>query len=225
MYYQYQTFDDAPGLVDSYAKLKAFRMPPLVGKSLLDVGCNEGYYCGVALRAGANRVVGVDSFPVAIERARKRFPTAEFILQTWDNLPEEQFDVILFASSMHYLPTEERIIATLTHLRQRMKDNGLLILEVGVALDNGQKLLEVARSDGTVHYPTWEMLVKLINRSGLVWRRVGLSEFGRQYAARRNTLPENSACRTVRSWTLYEREVLFVEFTRQLQLFPNFELG
>lgn len=178
MYYQYQTFDDAPGLVDSYAKLKAFRMPPLVGKSLLDVGCNEGYYCGVALRAGANRVVGVDSFPVAIERARKRFPTAEFILQTWDNLPEEQFDVILFASSMHYLPTEERIIATLTHLRQRMKDNGLLILEVGVALDNGQKLLEVARSDGTVHYPTWEMLVKLINRSGLVWRRVGLSELG-----------------------------------------------
>ena len=178
MYYQYQTFDDAPGLVDSYAKLKAFRMPPLVGKSLLDVGCNEGYYCGVALRAGANRVVGVDSFPVAIERARKRFPTAEFILQTWDNLPEEQFDVILFASSMHYLPTEERIIATLTHLRQRMKDNGLLILEVGVALDNGQKLLEVARSDGTVHYPTWEMLVKLINRSGLVWRRVGLSKSG-----------------------------------------------
>ena len=75
---------------------------------------------------------------------------------------------------LHALPpTEERIIATLTHLRQRMKDNGLLILEVGVALDNGQKLLEVARSDGTVHYPTWEMLVKLINRSGLVWRRSG----------------------------------------------------
>src|SRR5262245_37433717 len=78
--YQYQSFDDAVGMVDSYAKLKAMHLPLLVGRSFLDVGCNEGYYCGMALRAGASRVVGVDSFALAVERARRRFPKAEILL-------------------------------------------------------------------------------------------------------------------------------------------------
>src|SRR5438093_5815394 len=103
--FQYQTFDDAPGMVDSRAKLRAFQLPPLSGKTFFDVGCNEGFYCGIALRAGAARVVGLDGSEEFIASARRRFPDVEFLLQRWDTLPNERFDVVLFASAMHYIAT------------------------------------------------------------------------------------------------------------------------
>jgi ubiquinone/menaquinone biosynthesis C-methylase UbiE len=176
--YQYQTFDDAAGMVDSYAKLRAMHLPLLVGRSLLDVGCNEGYYCGVALRAGASRVVGLDSFPLAIERARKRFPAADFRLQSWDKLPEERFDVVMLASAMHYLESDERIVGLLSRIRNCLKDDGLFILEAGISRESGKELVRVDRPDGSVFYPTWTKLVNLVNQGGMVWRKVGDSEPG-----------------------------------------------
>ncbi len=60
---QYQSFDDARGASRSAEKLAALRLPllpnhfdretPLKGLSLLDLGCNEGFFCGEALRQGA----------------------------------------------------------------------------------------------------------------------------------------------------------------------------
>jgi SAM-dependent methyltransferase len=176
--YQYQTFNDAPGMVDSLAKLRAMHLPVLVGKSFLDVGCNEGYYCGVALRAGAKRVVGLDSFALAIERASKRFPEAEFVLQSWETLPDESFDVIMLASAMHYLDSDDKIIALLSRIRTRLKDDGLFILEAGISPKAGKELVKVERHDGSVFYPTWEKLVYLVNRGGMVWRKIGESERG-----------------------------------------------
>ena len=67
---QYQTFGDAKGGSRSAEKLKALRLSllrnrhdetrPLKGLSVLDIGCNEGFFCGEALRQGARRVVGID---------------------------------------------------------------------------------------------------------------------------------------------------------------------
>ena len=176
--YQYQTFDDAQGLVDSYAKLRALHLPVLVGKSFLDVGCNEGYYCGVATRAGASRVVGIDSFALAIDRAKNRFPNVEFRLQTWDELPDEKFDIVLLASAMHYLESDDKIIGLLSRIRRCLSDGGNFILEAGVSDSPGNQLVEVTRPDGSVYYPTWEKLVYLINKAGLVWRKIAESEPG-----------------------------------------------
>lgn len=176
--YQYQSFDDAVGMVDSYAKLRAMHLPPLVGRSFFDVGCNEGYYCGVALRAGASRVVGLDSFALAIERARRRFPKAEFLLQSWDKLPDDKFDVVMLASAMHYLDTDEKIVGLLSRIRNCLADDGLLILEAGISLECGTELVKLDRPDGSVFYPTWTKLVNLVNQGGMVWRKVGDSEPG-----------------------------------------------
>lgn len=179
--YQYQSFDDAPGLVDSFAKLRAMRLPPLVGKSFFDIGCNEGYYCGVALRAGASRVVGLDSYSLAIERARVRFPKADFLLRTWEDLPEEQFDSVMFASAMHYLDSDNKMIEVLSRIRRCVKSDGILILEAGISTAPGRELVKVDRGDGSVYYPTWEKLVYIVNRAGFVWRKVGDSEPGDNY--------------------------------------------
>jgi ubiquinone/menaquinone biosynthesis C-methylase UbiE len=165
-------------MVDSYAKLRAMHLPLLVDRSFLDIGCNEGYYCGMALRAGASRVVGLDSFALAIERGRKRFPNAEFLLRNWDRLPDEKFDVVMLASAMHYLDSDEKIVGLLSRIRNCLKDDGLLILEAGISLEAGKELVKVDRPDGSVFYPTWTKLVNLVNQAGMVWRKVGDSEPG-----------------------------------------------
>ena len=71
---QYQSFPDASGASRTLDKVKALKLPVLEGRSFLDVGCNEGFFCGLAKHLGASRVVGLDRSALFIERARARFP-------------------------------------------------------------------------------------------------------------------------------------------------------
>jgi SAM-dependent methyltransferase len=159
---QYQSFGDTKGGSNSALKLECLKLkrlgPDLRGKSVLDLGCNEGFFSGVALERGAKRVVGVDRAPGFLERARTRFPQAEFIKGTWWNLPREQFDLVLFLSAVHY-ETNQR--ALFDHLLNHLKPDGTLILECGVAPnDAATAWIEIYRaSDPTPRrYPTLDYL-------------------------------------------------------------------
>jgi SAM-dependent methyltransferase len=177
--FQYQTFDDAEGMVDSRAKLEAFAIPPMSGKSFLDIGCNEGYYCGYALVNGARRVVGIDGNKPFIEAAKRRFPAVEFIHSDWSKLPDEKFDVVLHASCIHYISSVDATIAHLKNIAKCVATHGTLILELGVHTGPDRNLVTVERHDGSkVYYPTWVMLMSMLNRAGLVPRYKGLSEPG-----------------------------------------------
>src|SRR3546814_2465756 len=74
---QYQSFPDASGDSRTLEKLKALKLPELGGLGFLDVGCNEGFFCGFAKFQGASRAVGIDQSRPFIERARARFPACE----------------------------------------------------------------------------------------------------------------------------------------------------
>jgi SAM-dependent methyltransferase len=178
MTFQYQSFPDSVGMVDSKSKLCAFKIPNLRGKKFLDVGCNEGFYCGHAISEGASEVVGLDSSVEFISRAQSRFPKAKFLIEDWGNLPADKFDVVLFASAMHYLSDEQAVITQLSKINDCLGDDGVLVLETGVS--NGvDDWLIIKRNDGTqVMYPNERMLEDLIAKSGLVHRYVGISEPG-----------------------------------------------
>lgn len=177
---QYQSFPDAPGMVDSSKKLQAFQLPQLYGKSFLDIGCNEGFYCGYASSQGANRVVGIDSYLPFLERARTRFPSVEFIHSSWDYLPNEKFDVILFSSAMHYISTYEDVLKLFKSISERMHENSLLVVETGINADLST-WLKVERHDGSlVYYPSLDIFESLAINAGLIHRFIGLSEPGDQ---------------------------------------------
>ena len=66
---QYQSFPGASGDSRTLDKLKALQMPSAAGARFLDVGCNEGFFCGFAHFQGAARSVGIDQSATFIERA------------------------------------------------------------------------------------------------------------------------------------------------------------
>ena len=60
---------ETPGKIDSKKRLEFFKDQDIKGKSVIDVGCNAGYYCLWAKKQGAARVVGVELDGMRIEQA------------------------------------------------------------------------------------------------------------------------------------------------------------
>jgi len=167
---QYQSFPQNPGDSDSLLKLKALRLPALAHKSFLDVGCNEGFFCGYALFDGANRVVGIDASAAFVSRACARFPKAEFLCQQWDVLPAEKFDVILLASALHYATDQAALIH---RLMQSLGPDGTLVLELGVADGDAAQWVQVERGRDTRSFPTWSQLAQILQP--YAWKTLGKS--------------------------------------------------
>jgi SAM-dependent methyltransferase len=166
----YQTFPDQEGGSKSFEKLTLLRLPRMTGLSFLDVGCNEGFFCGYAKFDGAARVTGIDINRGFLDRARERFPDCEFLNQTWDTLPQESFDVILLASALHYAADQPALISRLV---DRLTPDGTLVLELGVFASPKSEWVPVKRNIDTRYFPTWNKLNEVL--AGYAWTYVGKS--------------------------------------------------
>ena len=172
---QYQSFPGVRGGSQSLPKLVALRLPALAGKRFLDVGCNEGYFCGYALREGAETVVGLDKSAAAIQKAQRRFPQGQFHRQSWESLPKGPFDVVTLLSALHYADDQEALVHRLMAL---LSDDGLLVLEISIAPDGGDKWVKVKRSIDERFFPTrvklgtvlqdyaWKVIGHSVNQAG-----------------------------------------------------------
>lgn len=167
---QYQSFPGVRGDSSSFEKLKALRLPSLGGKRFLDVGCNEGFFCGYALHAGAAAAMGIDRSHEATVRARERFPAATFLCQSWDTLPEGPFDVILLASALHYASDQAALIH---RLMEALSDDGVLVLELGIASSGKKEWVSVARSIDERLFPSRSQLQEVL--AGYAWKIIGHS--------------------------------------------------
>lgn len=167
----YQSFSPGGGASRSEEKLRAIKLPEdLSGLSFLDIGCNEGFFCIEAQKRGAARIVGLDVKQEAIDSAKARAPDVDFRCQTWDQLPDERFDVILMLSALHY---EQRPVRLLDAIAGHLKPNGLFILECGVVRSPERSTVWTQRGM-VVYHPTWNLLfdeylrsfgTKLVNKS------------------------------------------------------------
>ena len=167
---QYQSFPGAAGDSRTLDKLKALALPDLGGRSFLDVGCNEGFFCGFAQFLGATRVVGIDHGAAFVERARKRFPGCEFLRQGWEKLPDEKFDVILLASALHYADDQPALIARLV---DSLKPGGVLVLELGIVSSREAQWVKVKRGIDERLFPTMPQLRETL--ADYAWKWMGPS--------------------------------------------------
>jgi len=173
----YQSFpDEENGDSDSPNKLNAMNLPKrLDGKRVLDIGCNEGYFCIEAKRRGASRVVGIDMNPEFIEKARNRAKglEIEFLCQSWDNgLPQEEFDYVFLLSALHYGRDKQKLI---DEIHSILAPNGELLLELGEVYSHYAMWTRTKRAHhGTVLHPTHKLVDQCLLRN-FVYRHVHTS--------------------------------------------------
>lgn len=172
---QYQSFPGTAGDSRSLDKLKALRFPELKGRSFLDVGCNEGFFCGFAQFATAARVVGIDRNDEFIRRAQARFPGCTFLVRDWDSLPGGPFDVILLASALHYAEDQPALIR---HLVDCLTPNGVLVLELGIVPSDKAEWITVKRGIDQRQFPTMPMLTKLFEDYAWKWMGPSVTQSG-----------------------------------------------
>jgi tRNA (mo5U34)-methyltransferase len=98
---------DYPG-----AKFRRFErgLPDVTGKSILDIGCNAGFYAIEMKRRGADRVLGIDSDERYLDQARLAsetlgFDDIEFArLDVYDVAAlGEKFDLVIFMGVLYHL--------------------------------------------------------------------------------------------------------------------------
>jgi SAM-dependent methyltransferase len=172
---QYQSFPDVIGASRTVDKLKALMLPLAPGVSFLDVGCNEGFFCGFARHVGATRVVGLDLSAGYIARARQRFPDCEFRQGSWDRLPEETFDVILLASALHYAEDQAALIHALV---DRLSPTGVLVLELGIVASRQKEWARVKRGDDERVFPSMAMLREVLEPYAWKWMGPSVAQSG-----------------------------------------------
>ena len=141
-YHWYQNFDFLKTPSDSISKdkLVALMLPEdMHGSTVLDIGCNTGFFSIECAKRGAS-VVGIDYFGKVIDLANKIKNSIYFVnnikfyeMNVGENLNElGTFSHILMLSVIHYLDNQEDIIKRILGI---LKPGGVLKLEMGIHPD------------------------------------------------------------------------------------------
>lgn len=123
----------------------------LTGKSVLDIGCNGGFYSLEMKRRGAQRVLGIDHDETYLDQARFAATTLgvdiEFRSMSVYDLPSlrEKFDLVLFMGVFYHL---RHPLLALDILRQHVTKDWLVF----------QSMLRGSRSRPAIDedYPFWK---------------------------------------------------------------------
>lgn len=119
----------------------------LAGQSVLDIGCQNGFFCFEAIKRGAGRVVGCDVNPQCIERARVLADClgladrVEFHVLDVEKQPiDERFDLVLCLNVTHHLLDPIAVIEKLANTARHQ-----LILELAGLGRKDRKRLGINR--------------------------------------------------------------------------------
>lgn len=172
----YQSFPWQEGDSKSFEKLKALQLPKLVGKKVLDIGCNTGFFCGYSEFCKAKYVLGIDKNESFIGEAKKLFPNSTFECKDWSELDDTKYDIILFLSAIHYAQDQEQSI---NFLMDHLENNGKLILEIGIAPGIENDFATVIRNVGDKRlFPTFTKMHNILSKFSYTYIGPSINQSG-----------------------------------------------
>ena len=125
-----------PGVQDSPALLKRLQLPEdLSGKTVLDIGCSDGFYSFECERRGASRVLAVDNYSSPLIDSPSGFHMAHALLHSkvefrqadlFSLNPDKDgcFDIVLFLGVLYHLRHPLLGLESISKLVPRKADFG-----------------------------------------------------------------------------------------------------
>jgi SAM-dependent methyltransferase len=125
----------------------------LTGKSILDLGCNEGWFSDYSFKQGAKEYTGVDNQIKEIIYARN-YHQGQFIhsdINQYLDTTKEKFDICVMSSTLHYFNNKAEVIEKISKIADE------LVLEIPVSLHDDNREHPKAGKDYTI--PTTLLVV------------------------------------------------------------------
>ena len=136
---------------------------PAEGKALLDAGCGMGHFTEMARKLGYC-ASGTDFCDLAIQRARARFPRADFRVADLTDLNlARRFDVILTVNVLVAIADEECWQSALSSLEGHLSPSGVVVI-----LETLRQPNETAKAAEHVAFRTLDEYRSATGRLGLV---------------------------------------------------------
>ena len=97
-----------------------FISPPF-GLSVLDIGCNAGFYALTSAQAGASRCLGVDNSARALNVAKEALRSLDlnnlvFLKANIFEIELDKYDVVLCLNFLHHISPEEKLLGLLNKI-------------------------------------------------------------------------------------------------------------
>lgn len=102
------------------------KLPVLINKNVLCIGCGTGEECDYIMKLGAKKVIGIDVVKEMIDIAKESYTDIEF--QVMDmreiNFGEESFDFAYSSLALHYV---NDWVPVLTAIHKSLKKDGIFL--------------------------------------------------------------------------------------------------
>lgn len=190
----YQTFPDMEliGGSDSPVKFERLKVEWLLkDKTVLDIGCNNGYFCFKAVNhrrwQNAKHAIGIDINESSIQIADTlknciyQHKNTEFkCVDFFNYMPDKEIDVIFCLSTFHYFREKQQEFFHKCY--SILSDGGLLVLEAGISSENeGELFIEhYQRSvdDIPCYYPNEFTLINMAYGFELAYKGKSVNQPG-----------------------------------------------
>lgn len=121
-------YESKHGFVWQYGESLLELLSPQPGERILDLGCGTGQLTEKIAIAGAD-IVGIDSAPAMIEKAKQNYPQLQFSVADARNFQfSKPFDAVFSNAVMHWILEPEAVIRC---IYKALKPGGRFVTEFG----------------------------------------------------------------------------------------------